>query len=500
MDKTILVLCMMVLVAVSATAVTFSDRLPATDSTSDLRQKIGITLTDADGIRKDKIVFQVNGFDFALNDPRMSYNEATGRLEYQQIRDWDQFDKVDVYVSAEDLTGERGELRFSFRAIGSLGPLPIQYLRYDSDTLRWEKPESMGAISKYKVYRSTSLIRDSGKSGKFLADSTGLSYADTTRESGGTRYFYAVTAVDETSNEGKIAFNITTEDELVPVDGPTPYPFPGVPPYPPITPPVQLQPPYYDGYAGFGSLPYALPPVPLSGRVEWVPKGEPIFLAPGETGNADFSITNGLPFEVTIRFEMNPGSMANGTVFLFPQQSQQLRYGRAAGFKVAPGETTFVSLPVKASERALPGNYLLGIDMVARNNEGNIVYTDRSAAAVGVFAPLPVLPTAPAMQQFAPTQTATDNDGRIEAALVDEPAKTLRIEVENVPTTKSSMVRTTPANAAAEGNTGATGFFTLESLGGIGTLNAMAGILVIVVLLTYGLIQLSNDRIGQKKW
>ena len=177
-----------------AGAVTFSDRLPTGDSSNDPLQKIAVTLSDPDGINKDKVYFEVDGFNYALNDPRMSYNEATGRLEYTPIRERDELDKVDVLVSAEDTLGEKGELRFSF-TINSIGPAPIDFLSFEAGVLRWAKPLSLDSVAKYKVYRDTSRIKDNGKSAYFLAEATGLNYTDSTREEG-KRYFYAVTAVD----------------------------------------------------------------------------------------------------------------------------------------------------------------------------------------------------------------------------------------------------------------------------------------------------------------
>src|SRR3989338_7465921 len=440
---------------VSVQAVTFSDRLPAGDSTNDVQQKIGVTITDANGIVRDKIVFQVDGFDFSLNDSRMSYNQATGRLEYTPIRPWNDFDPIDVYVSAEDSTGEKGELRFSF-TVDKVGPLPIGFLRFDDGTIRWEKPESLSPIAKYKVYRSKGLIRDSGKSSKFLAESTELSYKDTTRESG-KRYFYAVTAVDQAGNEGKIVINVTTDGEVIPTDDyapPAPFPFP------PVQPPVQ---PPYDGYQGLRQQPLAYPQtgMPLSGRIEFVPKGDLLVLEQGQFGNADFSITNGLHFEVTLRFEMNPASVGNGTVFLFPTQSQQLRYGRAIGFKVTPGETTFVSLPVKASENAIPGDYILSIDMAARDNEGQIVTRESSAAQVRVLLPPPLLP----VQEFsAPLPREAEDEGRVEARVLEEPAKVIRIAVEDAPKKKSQAFADQPVASGFVRTSPPAGFFSLGAV------------------------------------
>ena len=95
-------------------AVTFSDRVPAGDHSNNASQKIAVTITDPSGVNKAKIDFEINGFNFALNDPRMSYNEATGRLEYTPVRPWNEFDEVHVFVSAENTLGERGETQFNF--------------------------------------------------------------------------------------------------------------------------------------------------------------------------------------------------------------------------------------------------------------------------------------------------------------------------------------------------------------------------------------------------
>src|SRR3989338_2660113 len=484
-----------------AGAVTFSDRLPTGDSSNDPLQKIAVTLSDPDGINKDKVYFEVDGFNYALNDPRMSYNEATGRLEYTPIRERDELDKVDVLVSAEDTLGEKGELRFSF-TINSIGPAPIDFLSFEAGVLRWAKPLSLDSVAKYKVYRDTSRIKDNGKSAYFLAEATGLNYTDSTREEG-KRYFYAVTAVDNAGSEGRIALNVSSDGLVFPVGQPAPVPaplpfpvYPAPTPFPPTVP--------YPGFEGFDPYPLPSPSIPFTCRVDFAPKGEVIQLERGGISKADFSVSNGLPVEVTVRFEMSQASIGNGTVFMFQPQSQQLRYGRGSGFKLAPGETTLISLPVKASEQALPGIYLLGIDLIAFDEEGRMVYSDSSGAEVQVFAPLPEplaadLVPANYYQELAPVE----DNGRIEARIVEAPQPLIRIAVEDAQVAPKQKAAEAAAEARAEarqpltqvavkeaGNAPA-GFFNLAAMT---TLNMALGFLVLALLLVYGLIRLSVER------
>ena len=365
-----------------------------------------------------------------------------------------------------------------------MGPAPIRFLAFDAGTLSWEKPESLSPIAKYKVYKSAHRIGDSGKSGSFLAETTGLSYQDANATSS-ARTFYAVTAVDGAGNEGKIIINVTGEGQVVYFDQPIP-PAPFPPYYPPIRPPVM--PP-------IEPIRYSPPQLPSTGRIDFVPKGGLIVLERGAASNADFSITNGLPVEATIRIEMNPASVGNGTVFLFPMQNQQLRYGRAQGFGLAPGETTFVSLPVTASERALPGDYALAIDLVARDGEGRVIYATTSGAQVRVFAPAPEMPVPQFAEEPAPVEKPA---GRIEARVVEEPRKTIRIAVEETPAPRkkaSAAVEKPSALVPVAGSP--TGFFNLASTSPLGYL---VGVLAVVALLTYALVRVSNDRVGPKKW
>ncbi len=482
-----------------AGAVTFSAQTPSGSSTSDDLQKIGVTIsaTAPATIMKDKIVLQINGFDFSLNDSRVSYNEATSRLEYTPIRPYSELDEVHVYVSAEDSTGAKGEATFSF-TIHSLGPAPIQALSFDGSTLRWEKPFALGTLAKYKVYRGAGKFSDGGKAANFLAETTDQSYTDSTRADG-AKYFYAVTAVDDAGSEGKILFNVTTEGTVVPVGGPIlPPTFPpgygyGYPPIaPPVVPPIAQ--PFPQPGANFGGLSAPMPSVPLSGRIDFVPKGAPLEVEKGGGTTADFSVTNGLPLDVSIRFEMSPASVGNGSVFLFPNQGQQLRYGRGAGFKLAPGETTFVSLPLATTENALPGLYSLGIDLVARDDEGNIVYTQTSGAQIAVY---DHAPTAAPVPQFAEdTARATEDTAGIEARVLEAPARTIRIAVEDAPGRKT-MNQALAGRPAATANGNPVGFFSFAAFSGV---TLFAGVLAIVVLLTYALIRVSNDRTGSKRW